>query len=106
MTEMKLKLKKGDLVKVVSGKEKGKQAKILKTIPQSRKVILEGLFLVKKIRRPRKAGEKSEMINLSMPVHVSKLMLVCSYCHKAVRVGYSLQDKEKTRVCKSCGNKI
>ncbi len=101
-----MKLKKGDLVKVVSGKEKGKQAKVLKTIPRSRKVILEGLFLIKKIRRPKKAGEKSEMINLSMSVHVSKLMLVCSSCNEAVRVGYSLRDKEKTRVCKSCGAKI
>lgn len=103
---MKLKLKKGDLVKVVSGKEKGKQAKILKTIPKSRKVILEGLFLVKKIKRPKKAGEKSEIINLSMPVHVSKLMLLCSSCSNPVRVGYSLQNKEKIRVCKSCGNKV
>lgn len=106
MIEMKLKLKKGDVVKVVSGKERGKQARILKTIPKSRKVILEGLFLVKKIKRPKKAGEKSQIISLSMPVHVSKLMLLCSFCNKAVRVGYSLQNEEKIRICKSCGNKV
>ncbi|HCI05211.1 TPA: 50S ribosomal protein L24 [Patescibacteria group bacterium] len=103
---MNLKLKKGDLVKVVSGKEKGKQAKILKTFPKRRKLILENLFLVKKIRRPRKAGEKGEIINLAMPVSVSKVMLVCPSCNKAVRVGYSFKSKEKTRVCKSCGNKV
>ncbi len=106
MAVIKLKLKKGDLVRVVSGREKGKQAKILKTIPGTEKVVLEGLFLVKKIRRPRKAGEKGEIINLPMPVHVSKLMLVCSSCNKAVRTGFILQNKEKVRVCKNCGNKV
>ncbi|KKS08314.1 MAG: 50S ribosomal protein L24 [Parcubacteria group bacterium GW2011_GWB1_41_4] len=103
---MKLKLKKGDFVKVVSGKDKGKQAKILRTIPDSGKVVLEGLFLVKKIKRPKKAGEKAEIMNVSMPVFASKLMLICSSCGKASRSGYSLTDKEKTRVCRRCGNKI
>lgn len=106
MSKSGLKIKKGDLVKVISGKEKGRQAKVLKSFPDRRCVVLESLFLVKKIKRPKKAGEKGEIVNLPRPVHVSKLMLVCPSCHRAVRVSYSLTDKEKTRICKACGNKI
>lgn len=106
MAEQRLKLRKGDLVKVLSGKDRGKQAKVLRTIPGLGKVVLEGLFLVKKVKRPRKAGEKSEIMNVPMSVFASKLMLVCGSCGKTSRIGYSLSGKEKTRVCHRCGAKI
>lgn len=106
MLQTKTKLKKGDLVKVIAGREKGKTAKIQKVLHQEKKVVLENLFLVKKIKRPRKAGEKSEIINIAMPVNISNVMLVCSGCGKAVKLGFSLKDKEKIRVCRNCGNKV
>ncbi len=106
MAKKKLKLKKGDLVQVSSGKDRGKQSRILRTMPDSGKVVLEGLFLVKKIKRPRKAGEKSEIMNVPMPVFASKVMLVCANCGKASRSGYSSSGEGKSRVCRRCGNKI
>ncbi|MEW5805199.1 MAG: 50S ribosomal protein L24 [Patescibacteria group bacterium] len=106
MTQPKLKIKKGDLVRAISGKDKGKQGKVIRVIPSKRKAIVEGLFLVKKIRRPKKAGEKGEIIDLPQPVDLAKLMLVCSSCSKPVRIGYVVEGKNKSRICKKCQAKI
>lgn len=106
MTLIKLKIKKGDLVKALSGKDKGKQGRVIRVIPSKRQAVVEGLFLVKKIRRPRRAGEKGEIVELPRPVPVSKLMLVCPACGKPTRVGYVFEGEKKYRQCKKCQAKI
>ena len=106
MTQVKLKVKKGDLVRVLSGKDKSKQAKILRVFPSTRKVVLEGLFLVKKHTRPKKAGEKSQLVAVPQAINVSKVMLVCPSCSRPARIGYVLNDNKKERICRHCQNKI
>ena len=68
-----MKLKKGDNVIVITGKDKGKKGKIVRVLVQENKVILEGLNMMKKHQRPRKSGEKGSMKNIEMPIHASNV---------------------------------
>lgn len=68
-----MKLKKGDNVKIITGKDKGKSGKIVRALPKENKVIVEGLNMMKKHQRPRKSGEKGSMINIAMPIHISNV---------------------------------
>ena len=68
-----MKLKKGDNVKIITGKDKGKSGKIVRALPKENKVIVEGLNMMKKHQRPRKSGEKGTMVNIAMPIHISNV---------------------------------
>lgn len=97
-----MRLKKGDTVKVISGKEKGKTGKILKTIRDKNQIIVEKLNLVKRHKRPDAKG-KGGILEKEGPLKVSKVVYVCSKCEAGVRVGYRiLEDGAKVRVCKKC----
>lgn len=98
-----MKIKKGDKVKIITGKDKNKQGKVLQVLPQKEKVVVEGLNLVIKHVRPRRAGEKGQRIQFPAPLHISNVMLVCPKCNKSTRVGYKiLENKKKVRLCKKC----
>jgi len=101
-----MKIKKNDIVKMNNGKDKGKTGKVLTVFPADSKIMVEGLNLVKKHRRPRKEREKGQRIEMPRRVAVSSVMLVCPKCGKAVRVGYKITDNNKFRVCKKCGAEI
>jgi large subunit ribosomal protein L24 len=101
-----MKIRKGDNVKILSGKDRGKKGKVSRVLIQSGKAIIEGLNLVKKHVRPRKQGEKGQRVSVPSAVDISNLMLVCPKCSKATRVGFKLNDKNKFRVCKKCGSEI
>ena len=103
---MKMRIKKGDKVKMLSGKDRGKSGKVLEVFPRSGKVIVENLNMVKKHLRPTKEGEKGKRVEVAMPVSVSKVMIICSHCGKATRIGYKLEGKKKFRICKKCGKEI
>ncbi len=102
MAQVTLKIKKGDTVKVISGKEKGKTAKVSRVLPQDGKIVLEGLFLVKKFVKPKRAEEKGQMVQVPRAIATSKVMIVCKHCGKPARIGYSVSDSQKVRVCKKC----
>jgi large subunit ribosomal protein L24 len=68
-----MKLKKNDVVKIITGKDKGKSGKIVRALPKMNKVIVEGLNMTKKHQRPRKTGEKGTMMNVAMPIHISNV---------------------------------
>ena len=68
-----MKIKKGDNVKLITGKDKGKSGKIVRVLVKENKVIVEGLNMMKKHQRPRKSGEKGSMINMAMPIHASNV---------------------------------
>ena len=68
-----MKLKKGDIVKIITGKDKGRSGKIVRALPKVNKVIVEGLNMTKKHQRPRRSGEKGTMVNMAMPIHVSNV---------------------------------
>jgi large subunit ribosomal protein L24 len=101
-----MKIKKGDTVLVISGKWRGKTGKVLRAFPREFKVLVEGVNIVKKHQRPRRAGEKGQIVEIPKPIHVSKVKLVCPSCKKATRVGYKIEGDEKFRICKKCGAKI
>ncbi len=98
-----MKIKKGDKVKIIAGKDKGKQGKVLQILPKKYKAVIEGLNLVIKHVRPRRAGEKGQRIQFPAPLDVSNVMLMCPKCNKPTRVGYKmLENKKKVRTCKQC----
>ncbi len=97
-----MKIKKGDNVKIIKGKDKGKMGKVLKAIPKENKILVEGLNLVKKHAKPRREGEKGEIVLVPRPISVSNVMLVCPHCHQPTRVGYRMVNGKKHRFCKKC----
>jgi len=101
-----MKIKKNDTVLIISGKDKGKKAKVLESFPKQDKISVEGVNIVKKHRRPRTEKEKGQVIEVVKPVSVSNVKLICPKCSKAVRVGYRLTEKGKYRICKKCEQEI
>ncbi len=101
-----MKLKKGDQIKVLSGKEKGKKGKIIRVYPEDNKVLVEGLNLHKKHARSRQQDKKGEVILVPGSIRISNVQLVCPHCAKSVRVGYEISDNGKFRVCKKCHQAI
>ena len=99
-------IKKDDKVVVLSGKDKGKQGKILVSDPKAMKVIVEGVNVATKHQKPRKQGEEGGIIKVETPIYTSKVQLVCPKCGKATRVAHKITDGKKTRVCKKCGAEI
>ena len=102
----KMSIRKDDLVVVLSGKDKGKQGKVLGTVPGSLKVVVEGINMVTCHVKPRKQGEEGGIIQRETPIYASKVMLVCPKCGKPTRVGHTVIDGEKVRACKKCGAAI
>ncbi len=95
-------LKKGDTVKIIAGKEKGKSGKILSTIPAKQRVIVEKINLLKKHQRPDAKG-KGGIVEKEGPIHVSNVMYLCDKCGSGVRIGYKiLDDGKKARICAKC----
>ena len=101
-----MKIKKDDKVVVVSGKDKGKQGKILVAEPKAGKVIVEGVNVATKHQKPQGKNQEGGIIKVETPIYASKVQLVCPKCGKATRVGYKLADGKKVRVCKKCGAEI
>jgi len=101
-----MKLKKGDTVQVMSGKEKGKRGRISRVYPEDLRVVVEGINIKKRHRKPTKSGEKGQIIEKQNPIASSKVQLVCSKCAKTVRLGYKIEDKAKVRICKKCGAEV
>jgi len=87
---------------ILTGKDRGKKGKIIKVLPKKNKVIVEGLNLVKKHRRPTRQGEKGEIISVPRPIDASNVAIWCSVCGRKTRVGYRLEGDKKLRICKKC----
>lgn len=101
-------IKKGDIVQIISGKDKGKSSKVLKVDISGSAILLEGLNLFKKHVRPKRQGEKGQTIALPRPLNISKVMLLCPNCKKTARIGYRFEKEGgiKTRYCKKCQSAI
>ena len=101
-----MRIKKGDTVKVLSGKDKGKTGEVLEITPKENKVVVKGVNIIKKHVKPRKQGEEGGIISMEGDMHVAKVAVVCPKCGKATKVGYVEEKGEKVRVCKKCGAKL
>ena len=99
-------IKKDDKVIVLSGKDKGKQGKVLSADPKALKVVVEGVNVATKHQKPQKQGQDGGIIKVETPIYVSKVQLVCPKCGKGTRVGHKIADGKKVRVCKKCGAEV
>lgn len=95
-------IKKGDQVRAIAGRDRGKNGKVLSVFVNEKRVIVEGLHIVKKHIRPRREGEKGQRVEVAGKANISNVMLVCPKCAKATRVGFIKTGKQKMRVCKKC----
>lgn len=101
-----MKLKSGDQVSIVRGKDNGKSGTIQKVFTKELKVLVEGVNQVKRHVKARTPGQKSEIITLTKPLPISNVQLVCPKCKKQTRVGYKLLKDEKVRICKKCSAEL
>ena len=99
-------IRKDDTVVVLSGKDKGKQGKILAVDPKAGKVIVEGINMVSRHQKPRRQGEEGGIIKKEAPLYACKVMRVCPKCGKATRPAHKFVDGKKLTVCKKCGAEI
>lgn len=98
-----MKLRKGDKVLVIKGKDRGKQGTVLAVNSLRHQVKLEGLNVYKRhLRKAARPGVPGGITDKTLPVSVSKVMLLCANCHQPTRVGYQLVNNKKERVCKKC----
>jgi large subunit ribosomal protein L24 len=98
---------KNDIVEVIAGNDRGKRGKVLQVLPESKRVLVEGVNFDHRHPKPRRQGQQGGIIEKEAPVDVSNVMLVCSKCDKGVRVRMTiLADKSKSRTCSQCGEMI
>jgi large subunit ribosomal protein L24 len=96
---MTLKIKKGDKAVVISGKDRGKQGTVLEVNPKTSRIVVDGIALTKRHKRPRKSGQKGQVVTLPAFIDVSNVLPYCKSCDKGRRIG-------KKRICKTCGKEI
>ena len=109
-----MKIKKGDKIKILAGKDRGKTGKVLQVFSSAGKVSVEGLNLLIKHMRPRRQGEKGQRIEFPAPLDLSNVILLCPKCDRPTRVSYKylevikndVKQKKKVRVCKKCRQAI
>ncbi len=108
-----MKIKKGDQILVIAGKSKGFKGKVLDVFPIVNKITVEGANIGKKHVRPKREGEKGQIIEMPRPFDASNAKIICPKCKKAVRIGYEIiksEDKKgktiKVRLCKKCNQEI
>ena len=99
-----MEIKKGDIVTVLTGKDAGKKGKVLRSIPKTNRVVVEGINRSKKHQRPSRAIPQGGILQIESPMDVSNVMLLCGKCNKPSRISKKiLESGEKVRVCKKCG---
>ena len=103
---VKLRIKTGDTVRVILGKDRGKKGKVLAVLPRIERILVEGMGMVKKHVRPKRAGEKGQRVANASPLPLSNVQLVCPQCKRGTRVGVRRQAGERVRFCKQCSADI
>jgi len=96
-----MKIIKNDIVKIISGKDRGRFGKVLRVVPKSGRIVVEGVNIYVKHVRPKRANTKGQTVKVSRPLDASNAMVVCQVCKKPTRTGYNMNG-EKTRFCKKC----
>ena len=100
---MALNVKKGDNVLVIAGKDKGKTGKVLVAMPADNSVVVAGVNIIAKHKKPRSANDKGGIIKKENKIDASNVQVVCPICNKATRVKYVIENDVKHRECKKCG---
>lgn len=107
METMKIRIKKDDKVKVLTGKDKGKIGKVLKVVKKTNRAIIENINVAKVHQQPTQANPQGGIVDKNMPVQISNLMVMCNSCVKPTRIGMKLlEDGKRVRICKKCNQQI
>ena len=101
-----LTIRKGDRVRVIAGKDKGKEGKVLRSMPEKERVVVESVHMIKKHARPGRKNPQGGIIEMEGTIHVSNVMLVCPNCSQPTRAGRRRDDGVRIRTCKKCGKDI
>jgi large subunit ribosomal protein L24 len=99
-------IKKGDLVEINTGEEKGRRGRVLDVIPERAQALVEGINLVKKHQRARSQTKPSGIVTVPSPIHISNLILICSKCGKKTKIRKDTIENRRVRICKGCGEII
>lgn len=99
-------IRKGDKVKVIAGKDKGKESRVLRVYPEKQRLVVEHVNMIKKHQRPTNKTPQGGILEVEGTIHVSNVMLLCPSCSQPTRVGRRREDGTRVRVCKKCGNDI
>ncbi len=99
-------IRKGDKVKVIAGKDKGKESRVLRAYPEKQRLVVEGVNMIKKHQRPTNKMPQGGILEVEGTIHVSNVMLLCPSCSEPTRVGRRRDDGTRIRVCRKCGNDI
>lgn len=97
-----MKIKKGDTIKVLSGKDKGRDGKVDRVYRKQKKVLVPGVNIYKKHIKKNEQMPQGGVVELSRPLLISRVMLICPKCKKPTRVGYRIDGEKKHRICKRC----
>lgn len=97
-----MKIHKNDQVLIMSGKDKGKKGKVLDVFIKENKILVEGVNIRKKNARPKKSGEKGQIVQIPAGISVANAVLLCPKCGKPTRVSYKIVKEKKYRLCKKC----
>lgn len=106
MKNKHLKIKKGDTVVVITGKDRKKIGQVLKVFPAMNRLVVEGVNLRQRREKTKKAGKPGQVIEAPAPLHASKVMIVCSSCGRGRRLGHKPDGAKKLRVCRKCGHEF
>ena len=101
-----MKIKKDDQVLIISGKDRGKRGKVLDVFPYEEKVMVEAVNIRKKHVRPKKSGEKGQIVQVPGAIAISNVKLICPKCGQPARIGHKIVENNKYRICKKCGKEI
>lgn len=101
-----MKIKKGDKVTIMAGKDRGKQGEVLRVLPETERVVVKGVNMMKRHVRAKRDGEKGERVEKEVPLHVSNAMLTCPHTGKPTRIGYKIEGGEKVRISKRSGKAL
>ena len=101
-----MKIKKGDTVIILAGKDRGKSGKVLRVLPEKGKVLVEGINMFKKHQRPSRSNQRGQVVDMAMPIQVSNVALIDPKSGKATRAGYRIEGGKKVRIARRSGEPI
>ncbi|MBI3366501.1 50S ribosomal protein L24 [Candidatus Roizmanbacteria bacterium] len=101
-----MKIRKGDKVRVMAGKDKGREGVVEKVYKKSKKVLIQKINIYKKHIKKSEKMPQGGVVEVPRPIDVSKIMFICTKCGKATRIGYNVMKGKKLRICKKCESKV
>ncbi|MBU3925637.1 50S ribosomal protein L24 [Patescibacteria group bacterium] len=99
-------IKKGDNVKIIAGKDRGKTGKVTHAFPKLNRIVVEGINVHKRHRKPKRQGKKGQIVQMPMPIDISNAKIICSGCNKPTRISKKIVGTRKVRACKKCGAEL